>query len=99
MFWKIISTLFNINDSWDIVPFINRVEERFGIGLPDFDAYKIKTLGELHEHITKRLKANQIDVNSHEIWYEISTIASEEFAVDINEITPEIRFVEDLDSY
>jgi len=46
-------------DSLDTVELVMALEEEFGIEIPDEDAEKAKTVGEVVEYIDKKLKAKE----------------------------------------
>ena len=46
-------------DSLDTVELVMAIEEEFGIEIPDEDAEKAKTVGEVVEYIDKKLKAKE----------------------------------------
>ena len=45
-------------DSVDVMPLITRLEERYGLTIPEDDLAKIATLRELARYVEKRLKAS-----------------------------------------
>ncbi|MBC7783028.1 MAG: hypothetical protein H7144_04240 [Burkholderiales bacterium] len=83
-------------DGLDTVGYLVRIEDEFGIQIPDKEAVNIKTLAELCNYVAKQRQLNMNALGASEIWTTVRDITSEEFGVDAGELHPEIRFVEDL---
>jgi len=83
-------------DGLDTVEYVRLIEDKFGIEIPDAGAIGIKTLGQLCDYIAAKLKMRGAEPNAEHIWSTVREISGEWFGVDVGELKPEIRFIEDL---
>jgi acyl carrier protein len=78
--------------SMDAMGFIMQIEKAFDIEIPEEDYELLSTVGALCEYIQKRSSISDPDA----VWTTVQRIASDEFQIPAEEITPTSRWVEDL---
>ena len=72
-----------------------RIEKEFGIRIPDAEAEKMLTVGQMHEFVWSRIEHTG-EMNKEEMNQHINKVISDQVGVDLEEVTPEKRFVKDL---
>ena len=78
----------------DIVELIMSIEEEFAIEIPDADAEKLVTVGQIADYIAEKQKAPPQD--QWDIWQRLQALISEHEAIPREKITRHSRLVEDL---
>ena len=76
---------------YDTTKYVSRIEDRFGLTIPDDVAEQTTTVGALHDYI--RTHATQ---HRDDSWAWLRAATAEEFGVDAVDVRVETRFVEDL---
>ena len=82
----------------ETVELVMDAEAAFGVKLPDEECSNVYTVGEFYELILRHISAqsSQSCVNREEVWRAVLALVSDQFGVDIKELTANTRFVEDL---
>jgi acyl carrier protein len=77
----------------DIVEMVMAVERTFGFEIPDTDAGKLRTVGDLHTYIREHVTGAADDP---ELWERLVDVIARESGAPRDRIRPESSFVEDL---
>lgn len=78
----------------EIIELVMRVEEEFKLEIPDEDAEKFRTIGDIADYIAAK---QQIPSgNQEQLWQQVHAIAVDELAISPDLITRDARMVEDL---
>jgi len=77
----------------DVVQLVMNIEKRFGFTVPDADARKMRSVGDLHAYI---LEHAQPRPNPDESWSWLRDMIANEFAISVDRITREAWVVRDL---
>jgi hypothetical protein len=78
----------------EIVELVMRMEEEFEIDIPDQDAEKFTTIGEISDYLAARL---HIPEEEHaQLWTRVHAIAVDELSISPDLIRRDARMVEDL---
>ena len=88
----------------DIVELVMEVEETFGIDIPDQDAERLRTVGDLYwyvrEHVPSPPASNETrdhaDPPADELWERLLDVIEKEAGVKRDRLVPTARFVDDL---
>jgi acyl carrier protein len=86
--------------SLDTVELIMAVEKEFGMDIPNDDAAKLETVGQISTYIQSRLESNraqplsEIEAAAH--WERVKTIVVEQLGVEPKQVTREAHLVFDL---
>lgn len=81
----------------DTVELVLSVEEVFGIEIPDTDAEKLVTVGDLHGYVVKTLfRLGRSNVNSDIVYDLLRNLISFQLGVKPEEVIPSARFIQDL---
>jgi acyl carrier protein len=87
----------------DIVELVMAVEETFGIEIPDRDAERLRTVGDLYWYVREHTPGALLpiavahhSVPSDELWERLLDVIEKETGVDRARLTPAARFVDDL---
>lgn len=85
----------------DIVELFIAVETEFDVEIPDADASRLLTVGELYAYVLRLLygaKARSMigTPAGNEVWTRLVRVVEKETGAALHEITPEASFVEDL---
>ena len=83
------------SDGLDTTAYEVRVERHFGIVIRPAAMTPLLTLGDLASHIVG-LTGRDDHRSAEQVWTDLRQITSGEFGVDPGELTPQTRFVEDL---
>ena len=81
----------------DTVELLLATEELFSIEIPDDDAERITTVGQLRDYIVTRLtERGDSHVNADIVFDQLRTLICHHLGVEPGEVVPGARFVEDL---
>jgi acyl carrier protein len=87
----------------DIVELVMTVEETFDIEIPDRDAERLRTVGDLYwylrEHapdVSVPIVSSRPAVPNDEVWERLLDVIEKETGIDRARLTPAARFVDDL---
>jgi acyl carrier protein len=90
----------------DIVELVMTVEEAFDFAIPDRDAERLRTVGDLYWYVREHapgistMASVSPETHTHpptdEIWKRLLDIIEKEAGVDRARLTPTARFVDDL---
>lgn len=76
----------------DLVEFVMAVEEEFELRIPDEEAAKLLTLGDVHAWVLAHFGRGTNDPAV--VWVRICALAEEQFDVDARLMTPQTRLLE-----
>ena len=77
----------------DIVEMVMEVERTFGFEIPNVDAGRLRTVGDLHAYIRDHVPGAPDDPD---LWERLVNVIERESGVRRDRIRPESSFVEDL---
>jgi acyl carrier protein len=77
----------------DIVEMVMEVERTFGFEIPNSEAGKLRTVGDLHRYIREHVPGAPQDP---ELWERLVDVVARESGTRRERIRPESSFVEDL---
>jgi len=80
----------------DTVELVLAVEKEFGIDIPDSDAGRIFTVGELHTFVISELGRIGRPLESGDVYEQLRALISHHLGVRPEAVVPEARFVKDL---
>jgi acyl carrier protein len=81
----------------DSVELVMAVEEQYDLSIPDGDAEKITTVGQLHDYVVAALeRKGRKDIDREAIFSELRKIICQQLSVKPSEVVREARFVKDL---
>ena len=80
----------------ETVELILAVEEHFAIEIPDADAEKLLTVGELHQFVVHTLSGMGRPCVPETVYEELKLLILEHLGVQPDEVVPQARFVQDL---
>ena len=83
----------------DIVELVIEVETVFGVQVPDDDAARLRTVGDLYDYVARHLGPAVSSTGGPyegELWERYLEVVEREAGVDRTKLRPESRFVEDL---
>jgi len=81
----------------DTVELIIKVEKLFGIEIPDRDAARLVTVGDLHGYVVGELRRRgRLDGDAGTIYAQLQEIICRQLGVKPGEVVPSARFVDDL---
>jgi acyl carrier protein len=84
----------------DIVEMVIEIETVFGVPIPDVDAARLRTVGDLYDYIVARLLPTDVGMGSGpyagDLWERYLDVLEREIGTYRAELKPEARFVEDL---
>ena len=87
----------------DIVELVMTVEEAFGIDIPDRDAERLRTIGDLYWYVREHAPSASVPtVDSQHalpndvLWERLIDVIEKETGVERARLTPAARFVDDL---
>ena len=83
-------------DGLDTTEWESQIEKAFGFEICASNGNNLKTLGEVCQYIASEVAARGRTMDDEVIWTKVRQITSEELGVDQNELTKDVRFVEDL---
>ena len=87
----------------DIVELVMTVEETFGIEIPDRDAERLRTVGDLYWYVLEHAPGASVPIvgfrhasPSDELWERLLDIIERETGTERAHLTQQPRFVDDL---
>jgi acyl carrier protein len=81
----------------DSVELVMKVEESYGLAIPDDDAENLTTVEKLRDYVVSALKKKgRTDLDPQTIFYELRTIICRQLALKPEQVRLESRFVQDL---
>ena len=87
----------------DIGELVMTVEESFGIEIPDREAERLRTVGDLYWYVREHAPDASVPiVRSHhavpndEVWEQLLDVIEKETGIDRARLTPGARFIDDL---
>jgi acyl carrier protein len=84
----------------DIVEMVIEVETVFGVPIPDEDAARLRTVGDLYDYVAVRRVPDAVGSGGGpyegDLWERLLDLLEREIGVDRTELRPEASFVEDL---
>jgi len=82
--------------SLDTVEFVVRVEQKFGIEIPNDDAPQLAILGDMHEYILQSLRRRGDDPDEERVWETLKEIVIDLLGVPPDDVTKTAHIVTDL---
>ena len=81
----------------DTVELVLAIEDEFSISIPDDEAEKMETVGDIYEYVRKafHLKPRPAPPDE-EIWRRVRHVVIEQLGVEERRVTKEARVVQDL---
>ena len=86
----------SFHEGLDVTAYVAEIERHFCITLAPAEVESTYTLRDMTELIVRRIRENGRADTSDEVWPDLRRITSDEFGVDADELSPDIRYVEDL---
>lgn len=81
----------------DAVELVMAIEDEFTIDIPDAEAERMKTVGELYYYVRKTVHLKTLRPPSdEELWQRVRNVVVEQLGVKDHQVTREARFIEDL---
>jgi acyl carrier protein len=80
----------------DTVELVIRVEKQFDIGIPDADAARIATVGDLHAYVVGVLRRQGRIESADSVDAQLRDIICDQLGVEPEDVVPSARFVDDL---
>ena len=81
----------------DTVELVMKVEKHFGIEIPDRDAARLATVGDLHGYVVEALRIRQrFQGDSGDVFAKLREIICRQLGVKPEEVVPSARFVDHL---
>jgi acyl carrier protein len=80
----------------DTVKFVMQVEKTFAITIPDHEAEKMLTVGDMHDYVMRVTVADGRALDSDQVWDQITEILTEDYGVPRAKITRDAGFIRDL---
>ena len=80
----------------DGVELIMAIEDAFGIEIDDEEAAEIRTLGELHRCVYRKLVSTSDLSSEADAWVRLCDVVVAQMGIDRSELTPEAEIVADL---
>lgn len=81
----------------DAVELVMAVEEEFIIDIPDDEAERMKTVGDLYSYVHESVHLKAIRPPSdEELWQRVRKVVVAQLGVKEHQVTREARFIEDL---
>jgi len=81
----------------DTVELIMKVEEQFGIEIPNPEAAKLETVGLLHGYIVEELsRLGRFNGDRDGVYAQLRDLICDQLGVEPEEVMPSARFVDDL---
>ena len=80
----------------DAVELVMSVEETFGIEIADREVGTIRTAGDLHRCVLRKLGVSEDEPRAAEAWDRLVAIFADEFGVPPETVVPEADIVKDL---
>lgn len=80
----------------DTVELVMRVEKEFAIDIPNADAARLVTVGELHGYVVETLRRQGRIESSDSVYEQLRDIICHQLGVNQENVVPSARFVDDL---
>lgn len=80
----------------DSVELVMEFEEQFGIDIPDADAEKLQTVGDVTDYVTTRLAAEGRPRAREDVLVLVMVITCDQCGTTLDELTESTSFVNDL---
>jgi acyl carrier protein len=80
----------------DIVELFMAVEERSGLEIPNREAQRLTTVGQMHEYVLTALRTRGARVDEAQLYGELRPVICERTGVQPEAVVPEASFVDDL---
>lgn len=80
----------------DTVELIMQVEKTFAITIPDHEAEKMVTIGDMHDCVMRATVADGRALDSDQVWNQITEILAEDYGVPRVKISRKAAFIRDL---
>jgi acyl carrier protein len=80
----------------DTVELVMQVEKTFAITIPDHEAEKMLTVGDMHDYVMRVTVADGRALDSDQVWDQITEILAEDYGVARVKITRKAAFIRDL---
>jgi len=83
----------------DIVEMVMEVEDQFGLVIPDADAARLQTVGDLYSYVrahARGLPERPVPGAPDTVWERLLDVLEEETGHERSRLTPGARFVRDL---
>jgi acyl carrier protein len=88
----------------DIVELVMEIERTFAIDIPDADAERLRTVGDMYEYLRARVEPEawapqppDADPTDDPLWIDLLDVIETETGVERERLVPGASFVEDLD--
>jgi len=73
-----------------------RVEKEFDIEIPDADAARRETVGDLHAYVAEALRRQGCIDSNDSVYAQLRDIICDQLGVNAEDVVPSARFVDDL---
>ena len=80
----------------DTVELVMQVEKTFAITIPDHQAEKMVTVGDMHDFVMRATHADGRALDADQVWDQITEILAEDYGVPRAKITREAAVIRDL---
>jgi len=80
----------------DTVELVIRIEEHFAVDIPNADAARLVSVGDLHEYIVKALRKQGRIESSAGVYEQLRDIVCDQLGVKPEDVIPSARIVDDL---
>ena len=80
----------------DTVELVIQIEKAFSIAIPDHEAEKIVTIGDMHDFVMQAIDADGRALDADQVWGQLSDILSEDYGLPRAKITRDAGFIRDL---
>jgi acyl carrier protein len=81
----------------DTVELVMKVEKDFGIQIPDADAARLVSVGDLHRYVIDQLhRQSRFDGDAAQIYAQLRDLICTQLGVEPDDVIPSARFVDDL---
>ena len=88
----------------DIVELVMEIEQFFAIDIPDADAERLRTVGEMYEYLRARVEPDvwpppppNTDPMDDPLWTDLLDVIEKETGVERERLVPGASFIDDLD--
>jgi acyl carrier protein len=80
----------------DTVELVIRVEKEFDIEIPNADAARLVTVGDMHAYLVDALRRQGRIESTDSVYAQLHDIICDQLGVKAQEVIPSARFVDDL---
>jgi acyl carrier protein len=80
----------------DTVELVIRVEKEFDIDIPDADAARLVTVGDMHTYVVEALRRQGRIESTDSVYAQLRDIICDQLGVNAEDVVPSARFIDDL---